>query len=70
MKKQGRADRDVRESTPPTPVSRSVSPAGATQPGTIEFKGSRPMYDGNRGYASPQPKSTTTCNSGSQGKHK
>jgi hypothetical protein len=70
MKKQGRADRDVRESTQPVPISKSVSPGGANQPGQIEYKGSRPMYDGGRGYASPQPHDTKTLNSGSQGKYK
>jgi hypothetical protein len=69
MRKQGRADRDVRESTAPTPVSKSVSPGGATQPGTIEYKGSRPMYDGNRGFQSPAAKARE-YNQGSQGKYK
>ena len=68
MKKQGRADRDVSESQPPTPTSKSVSPGGATQPGTIEFKGSKPMYDGNRGFQSPSPKARE-FNKGSQGKY-
>jgi hypothetical protein len=68
MKKQGRADRDVSESQPPTPISKSVSSGGATQPGTIEFKGSRPMYDGNRGFQSPAAK-PREFNKGSQGKY-
>ena len=68
MKKQGRADRDVSESQPPRPISHSVSPGGATQPGTIEFKGSKPMYDGNRGFQSP-PAKAREFNKGSQGKH-
>jgi hypothetical protein len=68
MKKQGTADRDVRESTAPRPVSKSVSPGGATQPGTIEFKGSKPMYDGNRGFQSP-PAKPREFNKGSQGKY-
>jgi hypothetical protein len=68
MKKQGRADRDVSESHPPQTVSKSVSPGGAGQPGQIEFKGSRPMYDGNRGFQSP-PAKAREFNKGSQGKH-
>ena len=68
MKKQGRADRDVSESQPPTPISKSVSPGGANQPGQIEFKGSKPMYDGNRGFQSPSPKARE-FNKGSQGKY-
>ena len=69
MKKQGRADRDVRESTAARPISRSVSPAGATQPGAIEFKNSRPMYDGKPAFQSP-PAKAREYNKGSQGKHK
>ena len=68
MSKQGRADRDVRESNPPPPSSKSVSPGGAAQPGVIEYKGSRPMYDGNRGFQSP-PAKAREFNKGSQGKH-
>ncbi len=68
MKKQGRADRDVSESQPPTTKSRAVSPGGATQPGTIEFKGSKPMYSGDRGFQSP-PAKAREFNKGSQGKH-
>ena len=68
MKKQGRADRDVSESRPPQTVSKSVSPAGATAPGTIVIKGSTPMYDGERGFQSPAAKSRE-FNKGSQGKH-
>ena len=68
MRKQGRADRDVSESQPPTPVSRAVSPAGANQPGQIEFKGSKPMYSGDRGFQSPAAK-PREFNKGSQGKY-
>jgi hypothetical protein len=68
MTKQGRADRDVRESNPPTTISKSVSPGGAGQPGVIEYKGSRPMYDGNRGFQSPSAKARE-FNKGSQGKY-
>ncbi len=68
MTKQGRADRDVRESNPPTPKSYSVSPAGATAPGTIVIKNSAPMYDGNRGFQSP-PAKAREFHKGSQGKH-
>ena len=68
MRKQGREDRDVRESTAPTPISKSVSPGGATQPGTIEFKGSRPMYDNKPAFGSP-PAKAREFNKGSQGKY-
>lgn len=68
MTKQGRAAHSGREATQPTSISHAVSPGAATQPGTIEFKGSRPMYDEGRGFQSPSPKATE-YNKGSQGKH-
>jgi len=68
MKKQGRADRDVRESTPPSTVSKSVSPAGATAPGTITYSKSAPMYDNKPAFQSP-PAKAREFNKGSQGKH-
>jgi hypothetical protein len=68
MKKQGTADRDVRESCPPTPKSYPVDPAGAGQRGSIEFKGSRSLYDDSRGFQSPAAK-PREFHKGSQGKH-
>ncbi len=68
MKKQGTADRDVRESGPPTPKSYPVDPRGAGQRGAIEFKGSRSLYSDDRGFQSPSAKARE-FNKGSQGKH-
>lgn len=68
MPKQGRPSRDVSEGQKVTPVSRSVSPGGAAQPGMIEFKGSRPMYDNKPAFQSP-PAKAREYNKGSQGKY-
>lgn len=68
MTKQGRASHDVSAGQKVTPVSRSVSPGAATQPGTIEYKGSRPMYDNKPAFQSP-PAKPREYNKGSQGKY-
>ena len=68
MRKQGQADRDVRESQSPKTVSKSVSPAGATAPGAISYGKSAPMYDNKPAFQSPAAK-PREYNKGSQGKH-
>jgi hypothetical protein len=67
--KQGRASRDVRESTPVTrPTVHKVDPAYTTQLGASTFYKKEPMYKG-RGYEAPKPHSVATHKGGSQGRH-
>jgi hypothetical protein len=71
MRQQGRADRNVRESTPVTrPVVHVVTPAGANQPGMVVYKNPEPLYSDKRGFVAPQPNSIATHKGGSQGKYR
>ena len=66
MKKQGRSDRDVRESGKPDPVSYKIGVGAVANIGNKQIKTeSQELYKG-RGFASPAMKARTT-NRGSQG---
>jgi len=67
--KQGKADRNVKESWKTEPVSHAVSPNFVSDIGTIQVRngGSLPMYEG-RGIKAPMV-SQKTSNKGSQGKY-
>lgn len=65
--KQGRATRDVRESSKTEPVSKAVSPSFVSEIGIQQVRSaSIPMYEG-RGLKAPM-KSVATHKAGSQGK--
>jgi hypothetical protein len=68
--KQGRASRDVRESTKVEPQARAKSIDAVTNIGLQQvYMKPKPQLMKGRGYEAPAPVSQKTSNSGSQGKH-
>lgn len=66
--KQGRAGRDVRESTKVEPRSKAKNVSKAASIGIQQVR-TEPHTDLGRGFSAPAPVSDTRRKSGSQGKH-
>lgn len=69
MRNQGRADRDVMESSKVEPKAHAASVDHVTGLGLQQMRTkSSQLYKG-RGFEAPMDVSNHTCNSGSQGKY-